>query len=435
MTTRQLVNFLCALLMLTTAAAHAENWPQWRGPHFNGSTTSDQYPADWSPTSNVAWAADMPGPSAATPVVWGDKIFVSSTDASTNRLKAMCLDRRSGKVLWHHDVGSGVSQDVRSTFSAPSPATDGNVVVFFYGNGDLVTFDLEGNRKWDANLGPFAFQWTFSTSPLLFDGKLYMQILQRNEAVRDREGANNNESYLLCLDPETGKEHWRHQRPSKAFKESLEAFTTPIPYSHDGRTEILIAGGDALTGHDPETGRELWRWGTWNPTRIGHWRLVPSPVAGDSVILVCAPKGDPIYAVKAGGVGELGDAGLLWNSKKHRVVSSDVPTPAFYDGDFFVLNKARQTLSRVVPKTGEVKWTSKRLGRDEFEASPTVADGKVYVINFGGEVSVIDVEDGKLLSTIDMEPGRSEALVRSSIVACQGQLLIRTNSKLYCIGS
>ena len=423
-----------AIVLVVNTTLQAENWPQWRGPHFNGSTTAASLPLKWSPTENIAWSVEMPGPSAATPVVWGDRVFVSSTDATNNTLKAMCYSLKSGELLWHHDVGSGVSQDQRSYYSAPSPATDGKVVVFFYGNGELVTYDLDGSKKWGTNLGPFAFQWTFSSSPLLFDGRLYMQVLQRDQQVRGR-GGRTNESYLLCLNPNTGEELWRQVRPSDAFMESLEAFTTPVPYVHEGRKEILIAGGDALTGHDAETGSELWRWGTWNPTRIGHWRLVPSPVAGDSVILVCAPKGDPVYAVKAGGSGELGDKGLLWNSRRHRVISSDVPTPAFYDGDFFILNKRPQALSRVDPQTGAIKWTNQNIGRREYEASPTVADGKVYVMNFDGQVRVVDAATGELLSTIEMEPEqRTKDLVRSSIVATQGQLLIRTNSRLYCVG-
>jgi outer membrane protein assembly factor BamB len=115
-------------------------------------------------------------------------------------------------------------------------------------------------------------------------------------------------------------------------------------------------------------------------------------------------------------------------------VSSDVPTPAYYDGDFFVLNKARKTLSRVHPKTGEVKWTTPRIGSSDFEASPTAADGKVYLINFDGEVTVVDAGDGNILNTVPMEPDQEKGRVRSSIVVSNGQLLVRTNSYLFCIG-
>jgi outer membrane protein assembly factor BamB len=424
---------LIAAILLAGPAA-AENWPQWRGPHFNGSTTEQDLPVEWSQTDNVVWSVDMPGPSAATPVVWGHRVFVSSTDTEKETLKALCYDLRSGRLIWQDDASKGLFKDVRSYYSAPSPATDGNIVAFFYGNGDLIVYDLDGKQQWKKNVGPFAFGWTFSTSPLLHDGKLYLQILQRNEPVEGRGGTYENKSHLLCLDPGTGKELWRNERPSKAVRESLEAFTSPVPFSHAGRNEILVAGGDALTGHDPESGDELWRWGTWNPSREGHWRLVPSPVASDDTILVCAPKDHPVYAVKAGGSGWLGDEGLLWSSHRTREVSSDVPTPAFYDGDFFVLNKKRpSSLSRVEPRTGKVKWTTRQLGRAEHEASPTAADGKLYLINFDGDVTVIRAEDGQVLATNPMEPNKTKDIIRSSIVATQGHLLIRTNSKLYCV--
>jgi len=415
---------LCfVLVMLTAASAQAADWGQWRGPNFNGSTDETNLPTQWSQSENVAWAVALPGPSGSTPVVWGDHVFVSTTDPKANCLKAICLDRKSGEVLWQHSVGDGIRKDQRSTFAGPSPATDGKRVVFFYGNGDLITYDFQGKKKWSKNVGPFAFGWTFSTSPLLFDGKLYMQILQRGEG----------DSYLLALDPETGKELFRSLRPSKAKAESLEAFTTPVPYVHEGRKQVLIAGGDALTGHDPATGTELWRWGTWNPERIGHWRLVPSPIAGDGVVLACAPKRDPVYAVKTDGEGNLGDAGLLWTSRDNRPVSSDVPTPAFYDGDFFVLSDVRRMLSRIEPKTGKVKWTIETPGRSKYEASPLAADGKLYLINFDGQVSIIDAKDGKVLGTISMEDD-PKGSIRSSVIASQGQLYVRTDTTLFCIG-
>ena len=207
----------------------------------------------------------------------------------------------------------------------------------------------------------------------------------------------------------------------------------PIAAGISGRQEILIVGGDCLTGHDPESGKELWRWGTWNPTRIGHWRLVPSPVAGGNVILACARKAHPIYAIRAGGNGTLNDDAIAWVSKESREVSADVPTPAFYRGDFFVLNDQRSCLSRVEPATGKVKWTIALPRDDKFEASPLAADGRIYLINFAGLVVIVDAEEGTILQQIPMAE-RSESPVRSTIAAAQGNLFIRTNDKLFCVG-
>ena len=122
-------------LICCLSVVQAENWPQFRGPYFNGSTTESDLPESWSTTENVAWTADLPGPSAASPIVWEDRVFISSTDPENEDLLALCFDRKTGKQLWRNKVADGHNRDSRSTFAAPTPATNGEVVVFFYGNG------------------------------------------------------------------------------------------------------------------------------------------------------------------------------------------------------------------------------------------------------------------------------------------------------------
>ena len=425
-------------LSFLVSSCFGSDWPQWRGPDFNGASAETGLPVQWSRTDNIAWRIDLPGPSAATPIVSGDHVFISSSDPAQDMLLALCVDRKTGKVLWQKEIARGQRRESYSNYASPSPATDGNVILFFYGNGDLVAFDFSGNRLWSKNVqeeyGPFAFNWSFSSSPLLFRDKLYLQVLQRDVPVDGRGFTDRkNESYLLAMEPETGNVLWRALRPSEAKMESREAFSTPVPFTHQGRTELLLVGGDDLTGHDPETGKELWRWGTWNPSRIGHWRLVPSPISGAGVILACAPKQDPIYAVRAGLNGQLDDTALAWTSADTKVLTSDVPTPAFYDGDFFVLSDLRKTLSRVNPRTGKTKWQLRTPGLKKYEASPLVADGKIYLINFIADVVVVDAGTGKILHQVSMDDP-SDDPVRSSVVVAHGNLFVRTNSSLYCIG-
>src|SRR6266850_6926165 len=243
-------------LLFCTNGAFGENWGQWRGPNFNGSTSDKKLPASFSKTENVAWSLDLPGPSAATPVVWSDRVFVSSTDKAEQKLLAMCIDRTTGKVLWKETVADGFRRDRQSNYASPSPATDGKRVIFFYATGDLVSYDFSGKQLWGRNIqkdyGEFAFLWTFSTSPVLYNGRLYMQVLQRDVPVDGRGNTNGaNDSYLLALDAATGKQLWKQIRPSEAVSESREAFTTPVPYEYKGRKQLLVIGGDCLTSHDP----------------------------------------------------------------------------------------------------------------------------------------------------------------------------------------
>ena len=411
--------YLClALVLLVLSIAQANDWPQWRGPYFNGSTDEKNLPTDWTKTDNIAWSVDLPGCSAATPIIFGDRVFLSGVDSDRDMLLAMCFDRTSGKLLWKHDIAKGISKDRRSTYAAASAVTDGKIVVFFYANGDLVCFDLKGSRQWARNIhddyGPFAFLWTFSSSPTLFNDKLYLQVLQRDVPVQGRGLADKkNESYILAMDPYTGKTLWRQIRPSEARQESREAFTTPLPFS----------------------GKELWRWGTWNPRRITHWRHVPSPIVGDDIILVCAPKHSPIYAIRPNGEGVLDESAIVWISQeREKERSSDVPTPAYYDGDFFILNDLGRHLSRVEPRTGKIKWAIETPNKIKYEASPLAADGKIYIINHAGEAAVVKASNGEIINSISMDEPTGREVVRASISAAYGQLFIRTTRRLYCVG-
>jgi outer membrane protein assembly factor BamB len=427
-------SLLSALLLFSSSAlVLADDWMQWRGPLFNGSSPEKGLPEKFSREHGVLWSVPLTGPSASTPVVAGNRVFLSTADSADQSVHAICLDRATGKKLWDNKIADGLKRDDRSNIASPSPATDGKVVVFFYGNGDLAAFSPEGKALWSRNIekdyGDFAFQWTFSASPLLFEGKLYLQVLQRDQPVHNR-GKAGGESYLLCMDPATGKTLWREVRATEAQAESREAFSTPVPHSVNGRWQILVVGGDMVSGHNPDTGKEIWRWGTWNPTRIGHWRLVPSPVAGAGVVLACAPKKAPVFAVKPG-TGTLDEKALAWSSSE-RAVTSDVPTPAFADGDFFVLSDLAKALSRVAPD-GTIKWSIPTPGTAKYEASPLFADGKIYLVNFTGDVVVVNAKDGAILHQAPFGSAEDKQ-VRSSVIAAHGHLFLRTDSALFCIG-
>jgi len=442
-----------SFLMISYSSAQtldSHDWPNWRGSAYNGSAkSSSRVPYNFNKTKGVKWKAELPGPSAATPIIVGENVFISSIKISktekspvTGDLMALCYNRNDGRLLWSHRAGSGYRPsgdgfdyklDSKSNYASPSPVSDGKHVVFFYGNGDLVCFNINGDKVWSRNIqrdyGDFCFQWTFSASPTFYNGKLYLAVLQRDEPVHGR-GKQGADSFILCMDPEDGKTVWKVSRPSNAKKESLEAFGTIIPVND----ELVIAGGDVLTGHDPENGKEKWRWGTWNP---GHkqewWRLVPSPVYGSGVFLVCAPKKAPVYAIKSGLVGQQGPvSGLAWSSKANSDLTSDVPTPLFYEDNFFILSDLKKSLSRVNPNSGEVEWRISLPGKYKWRSSPSAAGGVIFAMNHNASVLSVASETGSILGQAQMGD-EYEDNVRSSVSISRGNLFIRTNKYLYCI--
>jgi outer membrane protein assembly factor BamB len=439
---------LCSILALTSSL-HAADWPNWRGPNQDGSSDEKNLPVKFNKQLNIQWAADLPGLSASVPVVWGDKVFLTAPIEASKQLVALCYDANTGAELWRKVVSEGgdLQWDVKSNLASPSATTDGKHVVFLFANAMAAGFDFSGKELWKRDFvqthGAFGTQWTYASSPLLDGGKVYIEVLQRNEAfeykgMQKGTPGKDMSSYILAIDPATGKDLWKVIRPSDAVAESLEAYSSPVIHEVDGKKQMLILGGDCITGHDAETGKELWRWGTWNTEKIGHWRMVASPIAGAGVVLACAPKKNSVYAVKLGKSGILKDTDLAWTSDP-KEVSSDVSTPAFYDGKFYVLDSDRKVLACVEPKSGKVVWSGELPSKCKFESSPTIADGKIYMTNFWGEVYVVKAggDTFELLSVNEMgdgsKPNGDSKSCRSSIAAANGGLYIRTQDKLYFV--
>lgn len=427
------------LSLFVPVAARAADWRQWRGPNFNGSSDATNLPGQLDPAA-ARWTTTMPGPGAGTPIVTGDRVFVSALDKTSKKLLAMCLSRTDGKILWSKEVGEGFQQNNRNNMASPSPLADGKHVWFHYGTGDLVAFDFDGNQKWARNItkdhGPFHYQWIYGSSPTLYDGRLYVQVLHRDVPVG--RGSRNDESgpapsYLLAIDPLTGKDIWKHIRPEQAASESKESYGTPIPFEHGGKKLLLLIGADVVTAHDAATGAEVWRCGGWNPDKIGHWRIVPTVVVADGLVIACTPKKGPVFAIKPDGAGDVTDTHIAW---KTREFTSDVCVPLYYGKKLYVLDGDAKTLYRVDPATGKVEASLKLGGNDVFRASPTGADGKIYCMNEAGEVWVVAAQGDKLEIVQNQQDlgGGSDTASRSSIAVADGQVFVRTAEKMYCFG-
>jgi len=429
-----LTTFAIAAFLTATKPAFAGNWPQWRGPAFNGSSEETGLPDSWDKTNQVRWTAPMPGLSGATPIVWNKKVFISTPDEEKN-LRLLCLDVDSGKTLWSQVVATGDKNNGQgNNMASPSPVTDGKLVYVLFGTGDLAAYDLDGGQIWFRNLGKdygkFANMWLYGSSPLLFQNKLYIQVLQRDDpsqyphAVDDKP---KRDSYLLCLEPSTGKTIWKENRPTEAIIESQESYASPVPYQGKSGAEIIVVGGDNVTGHDSGTGKELWRCGGLNSKNNQWFRIITSPVTGDGLIFASAPKREPLLAIKEGGRGVVTDSHVAWRFVEN---PPDVCTPLFYQGKLFVLDGDKKVMTCLEPKTGKKIWSGELGVREIFKASPLGADGKIFCISERGTAVVLSAgEEFKILSTAAM----GEEPCRASMAAADGKIFIRTAKNLYCV--
>lgn len=425
--------FSMMVLAAFSAGAWAGDWPQWRGPFQNGSTDQKNLPGSWSKTENIRWVTPLPGPGAATPIIWGDYVFISSIDSNSKDLYALCLDGLSGKIVWQSKAGRASESVRRSNMASPSPVTDGKRVYFLYGTSDLAAFDFKGNKTWSRRLakdyGVFNIKFGYSSSPLLYQDKLYVILLRRDKPYSNFPADKSPfDSFLLALDSRTGEVIWKHPRRSGAKKESLDAYTTPVLYEGKKRKEIVVAGADYVTGHDPATGAEFWHL-LYNPKHKDLQRLVPSAVAGDGLIYAVVPRGGKeLFAIREGGSGEIPWSDLAWVFEKF---TPDVCTPLYYNGRLYVLDGNKKVMSCLHAETGRQIWQGKLGGRSVFRASPTGADGKIYCVSQAGQVVVLGAGDEfKVISRISM----GEKPVRASIAAAGGRLFIRTAKNLYCVG-
>ena len=432
----RLVTRTVVILFLLTGRALAENWPQWRGPEGDGSSSEKNLPVTWSATENITWKAPMSAWSGSTPIVWGETIFLNSAgggkrrtggygrdtsqqqkpDPRTEELSLWCLDRNTGEVRWKRSLGGGNRQRQKQNMSSPSPVTDGHRVWTMTGTGVIKSFDFQGNEKWSrdiqAEYGEFGLGWGYASSPLLYAGSLYVQVLH---------GQNTDDpSYVLGIDPMTGATRWRVERPTDAVAESPDSYTTPAILRYRGKTEVVITGGDYVSGHDPGSGLELWRAGGLNPTKAGNYRIIASPLVSGDMVYVSTRK-DPFQAFQFGS----GTPKVLWQTAH----GPDVPTPVT-DGHYLYLLRDNGVLFCFKARSGEVVWGPERVRPGIYSASPVLADGKIYVTSEDAVTSI--VEAGPEFSLV--AENELEGYTLSSPAISDGQIFLRTEQYLYCIG-
>ena len=431
------ISGLLATIALTAGLAIAGDWPQWRGPNFNGSTDETNLPTNITKAENIAWKVPVPGACGSTPIVVGDRIFMASTKSGSEDLLGMCVSLKDGKTLWSKTLSSG-KPGPRSEIAACSPASDGKSVYFLFGTGDIAAMDFDGKILWSRKLakdyGPFSIRFGYSASPLLRKGRLYIPLLRTVKAwpntPRGKEPhAKPLKSLVLCLDAAGGKTIWSQERHTDAKLDCRDTYITPMAVEVKGRTELIMCGGEFVTGHDIDTGKELWRW-EYTKTRETFQRIVSCPVIVDGLVLTNQALGRGTFALKPGGSGRIPHKDYAW--KWVEDASADVCSPLVYRGSVYILagDLRKKVITCLDPKTGKVKWQEKFKGKGPWRASPTGADGKIYCISEGGDYVVLAAGDEfKELYRSSL----GDRKCRSTIVAANGKLLIRTGKELLCL--
>jgi outer membrane protein assembly factor BamB len=410
-----------ALALVLGSALLAENWPQWRGPDLNGISPERNLPVRWTPEGdNIAWKLALPDRSGATPIIWGDAIFLNIAEANKNDLYLWMVDKKNGAVVWKKLLGGGNTMMRKQNMSSPSPVTDGKSVFVMTGTGVFKAFDFKGTLLWERDIqkdyGKFGLNWGYASSPLLYEDALFVQVLHGMKTT--------DPSYVLRINKVTGKTVWRVERPTRAIRESPDSYATPALLKYGKQIEIVVNGGDCVTGHDPETGKELWRGNGFNPENRPDNRIIASPVVFDG--MVYAPtRVKPLQAFRAGGNGDITQSHLAF-AFQH---GPDVPTPVA-DGKYFYVIDDKGIVYCLDAKSGKEVYGGRRIKPGTYSSSPTLADGKIYITSEDGVTSVI--KTGPEFEVIAENNVNDYCL--STIAVSDGQLFLRTTQALWCIG-
>jgi len=431
----RLAAFLGCVTVLATGLSRAENWPQWRGPAGNNTSAETGLPLTWSETAGLAWKCSLPEWGNSTPAVWDDAVFLTS-HVDESQLVLVKIDRRTGRIAWTRQVGTGTTYRIargtkiqgerrRQVFhngqnmATPSPATDGQLVVVHFGNGDLAAYDYTGAQLWHRNLqkdhGSYTIWWGHANSPVLYEDLVISLCIQ--DFCSDLPGEPSS-SYLEAHDKRTGRQRWFTLRKTAAELEDCDAYTTPAFWRRDGHIELLAMGGQMLDSSDPATGRRLWSLPDLEGSRVSTGPFA----SGDMVYATCGKRG-PLLGIRPGGPGQRPPEDILWQDPD---ATPDSPTPVVTDGLLFTVSDSG-IAKCLDARTGKVQWQERLKG--QYRASPLAADGRIYFLNMDG------------LATVIAAAARFERLAENKLddtffatpVVSDGRIFLRGRKSLYCV--
>lgn len=420
MTSRAALCLVCSIPLWLPQTVHAENWPQFRGPSGQGVSSGQSAPLHWAAASNVLWKAAIPGEGWSSPIIWGDRVFVTTALENGGAGHLLCFDSLSGAVLWNKKVlaqSTAGRKEGRNTFATPTPATDGALIYTVFFDGTFTAVDFSGRIAWTNSDYPFYSQHGLGTSPLLWRDLLIMARDGSSDGENKKLGWQEpwDKSFIVALDKRTGKQVWKAARG-----QSRIGHVVPIVYTN-GNTPILLSGaGDVVQGFDPLTGERLW-------TSLNQGEgVVPSPAAGEGLVFTaCGFSGrDSIKAFRLGVKGEQETDNLEWEVRKGM---PRVPSLLYVRPHVFALSDNGQ-LQCLLAATGGILGQA-RLGGN-YSASPVYAAGRIYVLSDTGLTTVLEASPA--LTVLAQNP--LEEKCQASMAVSHRRIFIRTGKHLFCIG-
>jgi outer membrane protein assembly factor BamB len=399
-----------AAVGLLTLTLHAENWPCWRGPRGDGSSLETAPPTQWSDTNNIVWKAPLPGQGHSSPILWGNRIFVTTAIKDTQERLLLSLDAATGKELWRQTVLRAPleAKHDENSYASATPATDGEKVYVTFLDGKEVVaaaYDFSGKQVWLARPGAFYSQWGFSHTPSLFEDKVIIAC--------DSKGEN----FIVALSRADGKQLWKIARTN-----ATQSYSAPLIAKLDGRDQLIIPGNKAVTSYNPRTGEQLWVFN--GPSED----CVSTPVYNQKADLVLSSSSWPkraLVAIHPDGQGDITQSKLAWSTQDG---APYIPSPISVGDWFLTVSFTSREAICYEAATGKILWREK-VGF--CHASPVSAGNLVYFTSDDGVTTIIKAG---LAPEVIARNALGEKTY-SSIALSSGRLYLRTFNHLYCIGS
>lgn len=405
---RQLL--FAGLLASSTAFAHAENWPVWRGPRGDGTSLEKNPPVHWSATSNVVWKTAVPGEGHSSPIIWNDQIFLTTAFKETQERALLSFDRKSGKMLWQQTVIKAPleAKNGENSYASSSAATDGKLVYVTFLEGSNVVVaahDLAGKQAWLVKPGQFYSQHGFSHTPVLFEDKVIVVCYSKGE------------NFVVALNKADGSIVWKTKEDA-----ATQSYSAPLIREMAGRMQMVVAGNRSVTSYDPRTGKKLW-------FCTGHSEdSVVTAAYNEKTGLVLTSSSWPkkvLIAIKPDGEGDVTATKVAW---RNELGAPYVPSPISVGDWFFTCSFSGRETCCFDAASGNILWKEKT---GAYHASPVVANGLIYFLNDEGVMTVVKAGPKFELAARNELGEKTFA----SPAICDGQMFLRTFENLYCIGA